>query len=100
MRLQALRARPRGRRLPPDVGEPAGAVAANLLDRSFEANAPNRKWIADFNLDGRRLALPGRLMMAIWRHGKPDMLRITPTRAAQYTSEPSSACWPITALSA
>src|SRR5271163_1699526 len=24
------------------------AVAPNVLDRSFEASAPNRKWIADF----------------------------------------------------
>src|SRR6201982_2991469 len=49
MRLQALKARPRRRRLPPDLGErPAGAVAPNVLDRTFEAAAPNRKWIADF----------------------------------------------------
>jgi putative transposase len=49
MRLQALKARPRRRRLPPDLGErQATAVAANVLDRSFEAAAPNRKWIADF----------------------------------------------------
>ena len=49
MRLQALRARPRRRRLPPDLGErQASAVAPNVLDRSFEASAPNRKWIADF----------------------------------------------------
>jgi putative transposase len=49
MRLQALKARPRRRRLPPDMGErQVAAVAANLLDRSFEAAAPNRKWIADF----------------------------------------------------
>src|SRR4029079_8642812 len=49
MRLQALRARPRGRRLPPDLGErQASAVAPNVLDRSFDAPAPNRKWIADF----------------------------------------------------
>ena len=49
MRLQALRARPRRRRLPPDQGErPVAAIASNLLDRSFEAVAPNRKWIADF----------------------------------------------------
>ena len=49
MRLQALKARPRRRRLPPDLGErQAAAVAANVLDRSFEAPAPNRKWIADF----------------------------------------------------
>ena len=48
-RLQALKARPRRRRLPPDLGErQAAAVAPNVLDRSFEAVAPNRKWIADF----------------------------------------------------
>ena len=49
MRLQALKARPRRRRLPPDVGErQVAAVAPNVLDRTFEAPAPNRKWIADF----------------------------------------------------
>jgi putative transposase len=38
MRLQALKARPRRRRLPPDLGErQASAVATNVLDRSFEA---------------------------------------------------------------
>jgi putative transposase len=50
MRLQALKARPRRRRLPPDLGErQAGAIAANVLDRTFEAAAPNRKWITDFS---------------------------------------------------
>src|SRR5205807_3554387 len=49
IRLQALKARPRRRRLPPDLGErQAGAVASHVLDRAFEAAAPNRKWIADF----------------------------------------------------
>src|SRR5208283_2031901 len=49
MRAQALRARPRRRRRPHDLGErPDAAVAANVLDRAFEAAAPNRKWIADF----------------------------------------------------
>jgi putative transposase len=49
MRLQALKARPRRRRLPPDLGErQTSAVAPNVLDRGFEAPAPNRKWIADF----------------------------------------------------
>ncbi len=49
MRLQALKARPRRRRLPSDPGErQASAVAPNVLDRAFEAPAPNRKWIADF----------------------------------------------------
>ena len=41
--------RPCRRRLPPDLGErQAGAIAPNVLDRGFEAPAPNRKWIADF----------------------------------------------------
>jgi putative transposase len=47
MRLQALGARPRRRRLPPDLGE-RQAVATNVLDRPFEAAVPNCKWIADF----------------------------------------------------
>jgi putative transposase len=49
MRLQALKARPRRRRLPPDLGErQVAAVAPNVLNRTFDAPAPNRKWIADF----------------------------------------------------
>src|SRR6188472_1585901 len=47
MRLQALKARPRRRRLPPDLGDrPIGSIAPNVLDRGFKAQAPNRKWIA------------------------------------------------------
>jgi putative transposase len=47
MRLQAPRARQR-RRLRPDASEQqATAVPANVLDRNFEAEAPNCKWIAD-----------------------------------------------------
>ena len=103
MRLQALKARPRRRRLPPDLGDrQAGAIAANVLDRAFEAPAPNRKWIADFtyvwtaegwlyvaavvDLFSRRVVgwsmSPGMtaqlvtdaLVMAIRRQGKPDAL--------------------------
>jgi putative transposase len=116
MRLQALRARPRRRRLPPDSGErQAAAVAANVLDRSFEAAAPNRKWIADFtyiwtaegwlyvaaviDLFSRRVVgwsmnaamttqlVTDALMMAIWRRGKPDSLLHHSDRGSQYTSE-------------
>ena len=37
------------RRLPPDLGErQVAAVAPNVLDRTFAAPAPNRKWIVDF----------------------------------------------------
>ncbi|GJD59300.1 hypothetical protein MTDSW087_01576 [Methylobacterium dankookense] len=47
MRENALRARPRRRGLPKDEGERA-TTSPNLLDRRFAADAPNRKWIADF----------------------------------------------------
>ena len=116
MRLQALRARPRRRRLPPDLGErQASAVAPNVLDRSFEAPAPNRKWIADFtyvwtaegwlyvaavvDLFSRRVVgwsmntamtaqlVTDALVMAIWRRGKPDALLHHSDRGSQYTSE-------------
>ena len=34
--------------MPPDTGErPMNAIAANVLDRTFQAPAANRKWIAD-----------------------------------------------------
>jgi putative transposase len=116
MRLQALKARPRRRRLPPDLGErQATAVAANVLDRSFEAPAPNRKWIADFtyvwtaegwlyvaaviDLFSRRVVgwsmsatmtaqfVTDALMMAIWRRGKPDALLHHSDRGSQYASD-------------
>ena len=116
MRLQALKARPRRRRLPPDLGErQTNAVAPNVLDRSFEASAPNRKWIADFtyiwtgegwlyvaaviDLLSRRVVgwsmsatmaaqlVTDALMMAIWRRGKPNALLHHSDRGSQYTSE-------------
>ena len=40
MRAQALRARPRRKRLPSDQGE-RNKAAANVLDRQFMATAPN-----------------------------------------------------------
>jgi IS30 family transposase len=112
MRLQALKARPRRRRLPPDLGErQATAVAPNVLDRSFEAPAPNRKWIADFtyvwtaegwlyvaaviDLFSRRVVgwsmsatmtaqlVTDALVMAIWRRGKPDALLHHSDRGSQ-----------------
>src|SRR5215204_3234143 len=116
MRLQALKARPRRRRLPPDLGErQVAAVAPNVLDRTFEAPAPNRKWIADFtyvwtaegwlyvaavvDLFSRRVVgwsmsaamtaqlVTDALVMAIWRRGKPDALLHHSDRGSQYTSE-------------
>jgi len=116
MRQQGLKARPRRRRLPPDLGErQTGAIAANMLDRSFEASAPNRKWIADFtyiwtaegwlyvaavvDLFSRRVVgwsmsatmtaqlVTDALVMAIWRRGKPRALLHHSDRGSQYTSE-------------
>jgi putative transposase len=116
MRLHELRARPRRRRLPPDLGErQATAIAANVLDRSFQAPAPNRKWIADFtciwtaegwlyvaavlDLFSRRVVgwsmsarmtaqlVTDALTMAIWRRGNPEALLHHSDRGSQYTSE-------------
>lgn len=47
MRAQVMRARPRRRGLPQDRGA-RGAVADKVLDREFQAEAPNQKWVADF----------------------------------------------------
>jgi putative transposase len=116
MRLQALKARPRRRRLPPDLGNrPVGSIAPNVLDRGFEASEPNRKWIADFtyvwtaegwlyvaaviDLFSRRVVgwsmsagmtaqlVTDALVMAIWRRGKPDALLHHSDRGSQYSSE-------------
>ena len=49
MHINALKARPRRRKLPSDAGLRAiNAIAPNVLDRQFYAAQPNRKWISDF----------------------------------------------------
>jgi len=86
-----------------------------MLDRSFQAPAPNRKWIADFtyiwtaegwlyvaavfDLFSRRVVgwsmsatmtaqlVTDALVMAIWRRGKPRGLLHHSDRGSQYTSE-------------
>ena len=116
MRLQALKARPRRRRLPIDSGlRSTAAIHPNTLDRQFTADAPNRKWAADFtyiwtaegwlyvavvlDLYSRRVVgwsmsssmtaelVTNALMMAIWRRGKADALLHHSDRGSQYTSE-------------
>ena len=114
MRERGLRARPRRRGLPKDVGVRA-AASDNLLDRAFEASAPNQKWVADFtyiwtaegwlyvaavvDLFSRRVVgwamkaemtaqlVTDALIMAIWRRGKPDSLLHHSDQGSQYTSE-------------
>jgi putative transposase len=102
MRMTALRARPRRRRLPRDDGARSPSVAPNLLDRQFAAERPNQRWIADFtyiwtaegwlyvaaviDLFSRRVVgwsmkaemtaqlVTDALVMAIWRRGRPNAL--------------------------
>ena len=110
MREQALRARPRRRGLPSDKGT-RNKAANNLLDRQFEATAPNQKWVADFtyiwtaegwlyvaaviDLFSRRVVgwsmsatmAADALIMAIWRRGKPGELLHHSDQGSQYSSE-------------
>ncbi len=114
MRAQALRARPRRRGLPKDRGE-RSAIADNVLDRQFQADAPNQKWVADFtyiwtaegwlyvavvlDLFSRRIVgwsmqssmtsqlVADALMMAVWRRGRPQELLHHSDQGSQYTSE-------------
>ncbi len=57
MRLQALKARPRRRRLPPDLGErQVAAVAPNVLDRSFRRPLPTANGSLTSPMCGQRRA--------------------------------------------
>lgn len=113
MRLQALRARPKRRGLPRDLGE-RSVIADNVLDRQFQAESPNQKWVADFtylwtaegwlyvavvlDLFSRRAVgwsmqdnmtsqlVADALMMAVWRRGKPEALLHHSDQGSQYTS--------------
>ena len=116
MQSNALKARPRRRKLPSDAGPRViNMIAPNILDRQFHAAAPNRKWIADFtyvwtaegwlyvaaviDLFSRRVVgwsmsatmtaqlVTDALLMAIWRRGKPDALLHHSDQGSQYTSE-------------
>lgn len=114
MGLQALRARPRRRQLPKDSGR-RSIIAPNVLDRTFNADKPNQKWVADFtyiwtvegwlyvavvlDLYARRVVgwsmkddmttqlVTDALMMAIWRRGRPKTLMHHSDQGSQYTSE-------------
>jgi putative transposase len=110
MREQALRARPRRRGLPQDRGQ-RSTIADNVLDRQFQADAPNQKWVADFtyiwtaegwlyaaavmDLYSRRIVgwsmsdtmtsqlVADALMMAVWRRSKPGALLHHSDRGSQ-----------------
>lgn len=114
MRINALRARPRHRGKPKDDGE-RSVIADNILDRDFQADRPNQKWLADFthiwtaegwlyvvvalDLLSRRVVgwsmkaeryaslVMDALTMAVWRRGKADALLHHSDQGSQYTSE-------------
>ena len=93
----------------------AAPIADNVLDRQFQAEAPNQKWVADFtyiwtaegwlyvavvlDLYSRRVVgwsmqdsmtsqlVADALMMAVWRRGKPLALLHHSDQGSQYTSE-------------
>ena len=106
----------RSARVPADAGErPTTELPANVLDRQFDAPAPNCKWAADFtyiwtaegwlyvavvlDLYSRRIVgwsmsstmtaelVTDAFVMAIWRRGKPRELLHHSDRGSQYTSE-------------
>jgi putative transposase len=116
MSAAGLKARSKRRRLPFDLGQrPEHAIAPNVLDRQFEATAPNQRWVADFtyiwteegwlffavvmDLFSRRIVgwsmsnemtaqlVTDALVMAIWRRGRPQELLHHSDQGSQYTSE-------------
>lgn len=114
MRQNAMRARPKRRGKPKDDGE-RSVIADNILDRDFQADRANQKWLADFtyiwtaegwlyvsvvlDLFSRRVVgwsmkadrdtslVMDALMMAVWRRGKADALLHHSDQGSQYTSE-------------
>jgi len=116
MRRADLQARRRRRQRPVDEGmRPEHAIAANLLDRDFQAAAPNVKWVADFtyidtgegwlyvavvlDLFSRRVVgwsmspsmtaqfVMDALLMAVWRRGQPKELLHHSDQGSQYAAE-------------
>ena len=116
MKAQARRARPKCRAKPTDRGNRSEVtIGSNLLDRQFVADAPNKKWVADFthiwtaegwlyvatvmDLYSRRVVgwsmqssmtsqlVIDALMMAIWRRGKPESLLHHSDQGSKYTSD-------------
>lgn len=117
MRAAGLRGDVPKKRRPKDVGQrPAHPLADNILSRDFTADAPNRRWVADFthvwtregwlyvatilDLFSRRIVgwsmkanmtaelVIDALQMAIWRRGIPKKLLHHSDQGSQYTSEP------------
>ncbi len=116
MAVAGLVARRKRRRRPGDSAESTQhTIAPNLLQRQFEADVPNRRWLADFtyiwtaegwlylavvlDLFSRRVVgwsmkdemtsqlVIDALLMAIWRRGSPKELLHHSDQGTQYTSD-------------
>lgn len=116
MRASNLQARRKRRRLPGDSSARLeNHIAPNYLQREFEAQEPNQKWVADFtyiwtaegwlyaaavmDLYSRRIVgwsmsdtmqarmVSDALLMALWRRGKPTALMHHSDQGSQYTSD-------------
>ena len=116
MAAAGLVARRKRRRRPGDSAQATQhTIAPNLLQRQFEAEAPNRRWLADFtyiwtaegwlylavvlDLFSRRIVgwsmkeemtsqlVIDALLMAIWRRGSPKELLHHSDQGSQYTSD-------------
>ena len=116
MRRAGIEALRRRKRRPVDEGVRSEcAIAGNVLDRQFEASAPNQKWVADFtyidtaegwlylavvlDLFSRRIVgwamkpemtaqlVMDALVMALWRRGRPRELLHHSDQGSQYASE-------------
>jgi putative transposase len=116
MKAAGLAARPKRRRAPHDTGtRHEHSIAPNLLQREFVADAPNKKWLADFtyvwtaegwlyvavvlDLYSRRVVgwamrsemtaqlVIDALVMAVWRRGTPKELLHHSDQGSQYASE-------------
>ncbi len=124
MRQNAMRARPKRRGQPKDDGE-RSVIADNILDRDFQADRPNQKWLADFtyiwtaegwlyvsvvlDLFSRRVVgwsmkadrdaalVMDALMMAVWRRGKADALLHHSDQGTNIPASSSNACCSTTA---
>lgn len=115
MQAAGIKARHKRRRMPGQLISVVHSVAPNLLERQFEATAPNQKWAADFtyvwtaegwlfvavvlDLYSRRVVgwsmqptmtaqlVMDALLMAIFRRGRPQAVLHHSDQGSQYTSE-------------
>ena len=115
MQAARIKARHKRRRMPGPHLSVVHSVASNILDRQFEATAPNQKWVADFtyvwtnegwlfvavvlDLYSRRVVgwsmqqtmtaelVMDALLMAIFRRGRPTAVIHHSDQGSQYTSE-------------